>query len=494
MVELPKMHTLRYQHEVDGVGIHALARDLHVSRNTVRKYLRADDPVPQYVQRQPRPQPALAQVGPRLEALLAAWGPRTTAKQRLTATRLHRQLLADGCAVGERTVRRYLAERRRQQQETFVPLPWRPGEAAQVDFFEVVVDLAGARQQVFAFVLQLMFSHVTVAHLYARQDQVSFLAGHVQAFTALGGVPARLIYDNLRPAVKRLAGRGERELTDRFLALATHYAFEACFARPGEGHDKGGVEARGKGVRLQHLTPLPAGPSLAVINGELAAQLVAQRPQQRDRQGVTVATRWTVEQPQLHALPARPFVPARLVPVTVTRQALVRVGGADYSVPSAWKCLAATAYEGVESVRVVCRGEAVTHPRVARGQRCVRYSHYLDELARKPQALRQVAPALTAELGGPYPRLWAVLEATHGGHQAGRLFAGIVAALRVHGTVAVGAAVEAALTTGAVDGLSLATLRPAWPRLALVPPRLAAVSVESARAADFDHLLAGGSR
>jgi len=494
MVELPTMHTLRCEHAVAHLGIRALARKWRLSRNTVRKYLRAADPVPQYVLRQPRPQPAQAAVGPRVEALLAAWAPRTTAKQRLTATRLHRELRADGVAVGERTVRRYLAERRRQQQEVFVPLLWRPGEAAQVDFFAVVVDLAGVRQQLQAFVLQLMCSQVTVARLYARADQVSFLDGHVQAFAALGGVPARLIYDNLRPAVQRLAGHGARTLAARFLALATHYAFEPCFARPGTGHDKGGVEARGKALRLQLLTPLPAGPSLAALNAQLAAQLLAQRATAANRAGVTVAARWAGEQPQLHALPATPFVAARVLPVTVTRQALVRVGGADYSVPTAWQSLAATAYEGVETVRVVCRGEEVTHRRAARGERCVCYRHYLAELVRKPQALRQVAPALTAELGEPYPRLWAHLAAQHGELPGARLLAAILAAQRVHGPAAVAAAVTAALAAGVVDGRLLAAWRPAPPRLADVPPRLAAVRIEQGQAAAYDQLLRGGAR
>lgn len=57
----------------------------------------------------------------------------------------------------------------------------------------------------------------------------------------------------------------EWELTERFLALVSHYLFEPCFARPGEGHDKGGVEARGKAIRLQHLTPIPQGESLTAI-------------------------------------------------------------------------------------------------------------------------------------------------------------------------------------------------------------------------------------
>jgi hypothetical protein len=64
-------------------------------------------------------------------------------------------------------------------------------------------------------------------------------------------------------------------LTPRFAALASHYLLEACFCRPGEGHDKGGVEARGKAVRQQALAPIPVGATLAVINEALVVQMDA---------------------------------------------------------------------------------------------------------------------------------------------------------------------------------------------------------------------------
>jgi hypothetical protein len=64
--------------------------------------------------------------------------------------------------------------------------------------------------------------------------------------------------------VRILVVGGARTLTPRFAALASHYLIEACFCRPGEGHDKGGVEARGKAVRQQALVPIPVGPTLAV--------------------------------------------------------------------------------------------------------------------------------------------------------------------------------------------------------------------------------------
>ena len=120
--------------------------------------------------------------------------------------------------------------------------------------------------------MRLPFSGKDFAWIYERCNQIAFLDGHVRAFQYFGGVAARGVYDNLAAAVKRRLGL-EAQLTDRFRALASHYLFEPCFTRRGEGHDKGSVEARGKGVRLQHLSPIPRGDSLAAISTELLARL-----------------------------------------------------------------------------------------------------------------------------------------------------------------------------------------------------------------------------
>jgi len=92
----------------------------------------------------------------------------------------------------------------------------------------------------------------------------------------------------------------------------------------------------------------------------------------------------------------------------VSKQALVRVriDGAEYSVPSHWARPEATAYVGVEDIRITCYCEEVTVTKQRRGTRQVTYRHYLQELAHKPQAVRQVAPELLTELGEPYGKLW----------------------------------------------------------------------------------------
>jgi transposase len=98
---------------------------------------------------------------------------------------------------------------------------------------------------------------------------VCFLDGHVRAFEYFGAAPHRAAYDNLKPAVARVLVGSERELAVRFTALTTHYLLEASFARPRTGHDKGGVEARGKTIRWQELVPIPSGPDLRTVSAAL---------------------------------------------------------------------------------------------------------------------------------------------------------------------------------------------------------------------------------
>lgn len=487
MLGMDRAYVIKHKRQHEGLSIRQIARDLDISRNTVRKYLDAAGE-PQRQEADRRPQPVLDAVRVRIDELVQEWGLRTTPKQRVTGTLVHQQLLAEGYQVGSTTVRAYLAEQRRARQEVYVPLVWRPGDAAQVDFFEVTVEVAGERRKAWLFVLHLMYSGRDFAWLYERCNQTAFLDGHVRAFAHLGGVVRRCIYDNLRAAVKRRLGVA-RELSGRFLALCAHYLIEPCFARPGEGHDKGAVEARGKNVRLQHLTPIPCGESLAAIAGRLAEQLDTAMATRRSPQGGSVAQCFAAERAALRALPARSFEARQVEVVAVSRQALVRVDGAQYSVPSHWSSSHATAYVGVADIVLEWREERVTLAKQPRGSRTVQYRHYLDELATKPQAVRQVAPELMAELGAPYERLWRLLSTRYGELEAARVVAKLVGAIVEHGEQLVAETLTAALTTPPP-----APQGPHQPPATVpVPAALQRYHVEATPAAVYDALLVGSA-
>ncbi len=485
MLRMDQVHVVRHKILVEGQSIRSVSRQMSISRNTIRKYLKVSEPA--RVARRKKPSPVVEMIAPRVEEILAEWRLRTTAKQRITATRVHRQLVEEGYEVGVTTVRNYLREKRRRQAEVFIPLVHRPGEEAQVDFFEVTVEEGGGMRKAWKFVMRLMYSGRDFVRLYDRADQLSFLDAHVRAFAYLGGVPERIVYDNLTAAVKKIVG-SERELTERFTALCSHYLFEPCFARPGEGHDKGGVEARGKTIRLRHLTPVPRGETLWEISEVLQREVET---------AFAGEQRFAEERRCLRELPGRPFEARRVELVSVSRRSMVRIEGANYSVPSHWSSLRATAYVGVEDVRIHCCGQAETYPKERKGTQKVRYRHYLSELARKPKAVRQVAPELVRELGEPYGRLWEMLTDRYGAKEASRVLSRILGALVDHGEGPVAEALDAALSRGRHDLLSLAEhLDDRRERIGsvAVPEALSGHVVESANAEDYDRLLgrAGG--
>ena len=307
---------------------------------------------------------------------------------------------------------------------------------------------------------------------------------HVRAFAHFGAVPHRLAYDNLRAAVAKILVGAERKLAARFEALASHYLFESSFCRPRTGHDKGGVEARGKGIRLQHLVPIPTGADLEEINRALLARLDEQ----------SVDERFTVEQGRMLPLPEHPFRARATRLASVSRRSLITVEGAVYSVPCAWAGLDVTVHIGAADVQIVGPSGTVVRRRLRFGERLIDYRDYLPELERKPQALRQVAAELVRDLGPPFDAAWRALTDAHGPRQAARIFAKVLGHVEARGLAAVAQTLSEALRHDEPLLLALAPPAPLSSTLgpAELPARLAAVEVAAGRAADYDLLLGGG--
>ncbi len=491
MLRMDKVHVIRHKVIVEGQSIRSVAQEMGVSRNTVAKYLELPEPV--RVERVPREKPVMEKVAPRIDEILEEWKHRLTPKQRLTGSRIHRQLVEDHYQVGITTVRDYLREKRRRTAEVYIPLVHRPGEEGQFDFFEVTVEDGGEFHKAWKLVIHLPYSERDFLWLYDSCDQLAFLDGHVRAASHFGGMPRRMVYDNLTAAVKRRVGLIP-QLTERFEALVSHYLFEPCFTRPGEGHDKGSVEARGKGIRLQHMTPVPRGNSLAEISAVVLREVETAWRERVQQDGRRCLDLWQEECCKLLPLPERPFEARRMVLVSVSNKATVEIERAMYSVPSRWARLDATAYVGVEDIRLVCRGETEVVPRQRRGGKRVQYRHYLPELARKPQAVRQVAPELVAELGEPYGKLWSLLVGRYGSEEEARVLSGVLGAVVDHGSQAVAEALQDAFKAGRCDLLALSARLKQASVMVEVPVALRGYQIEAGSPADYDVLLTGGER
>ena len=103
---------------------------------------------------------------------------------------------------------------------------------------------------------------------------------------------------------------------------------------------------------------------------------------------------------------------------------------------------------------------------------------------------------MVRELGEPYGRLWEMLTDRYGAKEASRVLWRILGALVDHGEGPVAEALDAALSRGRYDLLSLAEhLDDRRERIGsvAVPEALSGYAVESANASDYDRLLGRGA-
>jgi len=119
-----------------------------------------------------------------------------------------------------------------------------PGEEVQIDYGKLGLLYDPLRQKkrtVYAFIATLSFSRLKFVEVVYRQDQRSFIASHLRMFDFFGGVPKRLVIDNLKSGVIT-PDLYAPQLNKAYQELAEHYG---CFidpARVRKPKDKGKVE------------------------------------------------------------------------------------------------------------------------------------------------------------------------------------------------------------------------------------------------------------
>jgi hypothetical protein len=241
---------------------------------------------------------------------------------------------------------------------------------------------------------------------FATQAQEAFLHGHVLAFAHFGAVPARARYDNLKPAVVRVLRGRDRQESERFIALRSHYGFDSFFCRPGKdgAHEKGGVEGEIGRFRRRHLVPVPNVASLAELNELIAAADLLDDTRVITGRPVTVGAAFATELPSMRPLPAEAFDAARLLEARVDNRARVAVRQCYYSVPARYVGRRLAVRLSAMTVEVLDGGTVVARHERAAGRyvEVLTLDHYLEVLQRKPGALPGATALAQAKASGAF--------------------------------------------------------------------------------------------
>lgn len=396
---------IRHMHLVDGVAKKEVARRLGLDVKTVRRALEQGvAPRRRSSSRRPR---RLDGCRDRILELLQA-------EPKITAKRIGRVLGQDARSVGQRALREYVAELRRELRgpEVFVHRTHRPGETMEVDFFETWAVVAGELRKVRCFVAVLPASNVYFAKAYPIERLECLLDGILSALEFFGGVPRRVVLDNTSLAVRRVLAGVERVETRDFAAFRGCFPLHVDFCAPGKGWEKGSVERGAEYTHGSFFRPRPEAVSWDELNAMLVRELDADLDHRRLPDGRTVRQAWIAEREHLRPLPPHRPETCRVVACVADKYGIVRVDRASYSVDprSARRALVAKLWwdrvEIFDGDR--CAGR---HRRLYEaGTMSLDPLHVLPVLERKPRAAAESTALQNWALDEAFHRLREVLR------------------------------------------------------------------------------------
>jgi transposase len=310
----------------------------------------------------------------------------------LTSTRLFHELKERGYTGGIAVLRRYAAKvRAPRQRKAYLRIETEPGEQAQVDWGSFGhIRVGHTQRRLSAFAMVLSWSRVLYVDFALDQRMDTFLRMHQRAFAAFGGVPNRVLYDNLKSVVLHHIG-STVQFNPTFLAFAGHYLFEPNAAPVRYPQAKGRVEGAVRYLRhgffygrsftsIDDLRAQAAAWCAEVANQRLHAT-TRERP----------ADRLLVERLRLRPLPAHAFDADFVAPLVVSKEARVHLDTNAYSVPH--QLVGKTVHLRADdtSVRVVHDGQVVAqHTRCWDRRRAVEDPAHIEAMLQHRPGARPI--------------------------------------------------------------------------------------------------------
>ena len=248
-----------------GKSIREISRLLHVSRNTVRRYLKQEEQ-PSYKSKRTKPVSKLAPFCDYLQTRVKEAHPHW-----LPATVLCREIQEQGYQGKISLLRAYLRQLKPiAPQEPVVRFETQAGQQMQVDW----IGFRRGKNNLSAFVATLGFSRASFVEFVTDEKLETLLGCHEQAFQFFGGVPKEILYDNMRTVVieRNAYAKGQHRFQAGFLDFARHYGFVPRLCRPYRAKTKGKVERFNRYLRYSFYYPLASRlkPLGLLVDKELA--------------------------------------------------------------------------------------------------------------------------------------------------------------------------------------------------------------------------------
>jgi len=395
-----------------GKSKHQLAKELKISRNTVKRYITEHEKLlalqkdnPQFIESgitdppkynsSHRKSKVLNEAAKELIKgyLKANERKRQTglSKQQMAGTDILEALKDAGYQLSYSTVNRYIRKIEKQSAEVFIKQQYSPGQAVEFDWGAAKLEINGTIKNLRLAVFTSSYSNHRWAKLFFREDMPSFLQSHVSYFLAIGHVPQQMVYDNMRVAVKKFAQRNTDKLpTNGLLSMSMYYHFDYRFCNVRRGNEKGHVEKSVEFVRRKAFSKNHSFDSLEQANQQLAETCLKLNQGSVKDQPYSIEQKFQEEITVMTPVPATPFDVGELRTLRVDKFSCVRVDTNQYSVPEGHvgNMLEVKLYPNKIIVYNSDNQAIATHTRhhTRHGFYLV-LDHFLNTLKKKPNAL-----------------------------------------------------------------------------------------------------------
>ena len=324
MIDYETFARIKHLHEQKGLKTAQIARELGLDERTVRRRLETQKFLPRKSVQRPS---KLDTFKDTVVKMLESYP--------YSAAQILQRLKEEGFDGGYTAVKKFVRKVRPKREKAFLKLAFAPGECAQVDWGSYgSVRVGETMRRLSFFVMVLCYSRRMYVEFTVSQTMEHFLACHQNAFQAFGGVPARIMVDNLASAVLKHP-RGEAPVYNpKYLDFARHNGFSISACGVAKGNEKGRVE-NGVGYVKKNFLAGADLPEFAAINP--AARLWLDTVANVRIHGETrkkPAEMFIDEFPHLLPLPTHPYDVANISLVRTSSQFRVTHESNRYSVPA----------------------------------------------------------------------------------------------------------------------------------------------------------------
>ena len=242
MINFHAYNQIHHLNKHESLNVSQIANELQLDEKTVSKWLQCEN----YQAREGRK--ASSKLDPYKAEIK-----RLLEKHAYSAQQILTRIQSQGYPGRYTILREYVNKVRPSYKSAYLKLSFGPGECAQVDWGSYKsIALGNTRRRLSFFVMVLSYSRMMYVEFTLSEKMEHFLQCHQNAFKYFGGVPEKVMIDNLKAGVLSHRPGQNVQFNPRYLDFARHCGFEPIACNVRRANEKGRVE-RGVGYVKNNL-------------------------------------------------------------------------------------------------------------------------------------------------------------------------------------------------------------------------------------------------